>query len=60
MLIQEFRSTFLERDDLVQEATQDLYLNPKANRYLKQLNDVDNEQLLLDGEAYLNSLMRRS
>ncbi|MBW0766253.1 metallophosphoesterase family protein [Mammaliicoccus lentus] len=58
MLANEFNDDILEDDQILEDALTDLYMNPKANRFLEPFSDIDKEALIERGEEILKRRMR--
>lgn len=58
MLANEFNDDILEDDQILEDALSDLYMNPKANRFLEPFSDIDKEALIERGEEILKRRMR--
>lgn len=57
-LANEFNDDILEDNQILEDALSDLYMNPKANRFLDSFSDVDKKSLIERGEAILKKRMR--
>ncbi|RXY86926.1 DNA repair exonuclease, partial [Salmonella sp. 3DZ2-4SM] len=57
-LANEFNDDILQDENILEEALSDLYMNPKANRFLEPFSDVDKQALIERGEAILKRRMR--
>ncbi|SCS34941.1 metallophosphoesterase family protein [Staphylococcus caeli] len=57
-LVKEFSTELIEDTTVYDQAMNDLYLNPKASKYLENYNDFDRKELIERAEALLKSDMR--
>ena len=58
-LLTDIKTTFRGDDKLFREALNTLYMDPKVNRYLPPIQDIDKDELLELGEERLKLLMRK-
>ncbi|WP_251942732.1 DNA repair exonuclease [Staphylococcus sp. Marseille-Q5304] len=57
-LASEFSSELIDDQQVFEQAMSDLYLNPKASKYLDNFNDFDRRSLIEQAETLLKSDMR--
>ena len=57
-LVKEFSPELIEDNILYDQAMNDLYLNPKASKYLENYSDFDRRDLIEHAEELLKSDMR--
>lgn len=57
-LVKEFAPELIADNSVFDQAMNDLYLNPKASKYLENYNDFDRRQLIEHAEQLLKSDMR--
>ncbi|OFS64610.1 DNA repair exonuclease [Nosocomiicoccus sp. HMSC09A07] len=58
-LLTDIKNSFKDDDDLYKTALNTLYMDPKVNKFLPPMEDIDKEKLLELGEARLKLLMRK-
>ncbi len=58
-LINDIRGSFGNNDAIYKESLNTLYMDPKVNRYLPDIEDIDRDQLFELGEEKLKLLMRK-
>ena len=51
-LANEFNDDILQDENILEEALSDLYMNPKANRFLEPFSDVDKQALIERGKQF--------
>ncbi|MCG7338355.1 metallophosphoesterase [Staphylococcus sp. ACRSN] len=57
-LVNEFASELIEDNSIFDQAMNDLYLNPKASKYLENYSDFDRRKLIEHAELLLKSDLR--
>ncbi|PTF22139.1 DNA repair exonuclease, partial [Staphylococcus cohnii] len=57
-LVKEFSPDLIEDNSVYEQAMNDLYLNPKASKYLENYDDFDRRELIKRAELLLKSDMR--
>src|SRR5699024_8424801 len=57
-LVKEFSADLIEDNSVYELAMNDLYLNPKASKYLENYDDFDRRELIKRAELLLKSDMR--
>ncbi|MFB9861069.1 exonuclease SbcCD subunit D [Salinicoccus siamensis] len=58
-LINDIKASHSSDEELFKEAVNALYMDPRVNRYLDPVQDIDPEALLEEGEERLRMLMRK-
>lgn len=58
-LLNDIKATHSGNRELFKEAVNALYMDPRLNRYLDPIQDIDQEALLKEGEERLRMLMRK-
>ena len=58
-LLNDIKATHSGNRELFKEAVNALYMDPRLNRYLEPIQDIDQEALLKEGEERLRMLMRK-
>lgn len=57
-IIQEFPAELLEQDDVYERAVKDLYMNPKASKYLESYQQHDRKALVARAEAIIEAELK--
>lgn len=58
-LLNDIKASYSDNDEIFKDATNAMYMDPKLNRFLPNMQSIDKEELLKEGEERLKMLMRK-
>lgn len=58
-LLNDIKASYSSNDTLFKEAVNSMYMDPRLNRYLLPIQELEQEELLNEGEERLKMLMRK-
>lgn len=58
-LLNDIKASYSDNDNIFKESLNSMYMDPKLNRFLPDIHNLEKEELLKEGEERLKMLMRK-